>query len=197
MPRAQTRARSTRTKAIAQTTKTNAAQNAYGTPIRLTAASAQLARASNTSGRRRPSSVALTILSASVRLHEGERAATKCCQSAAAMPASASSRPRSGSEPAAGRAAPGQAEQGGEADGEKDQSLQHAPRARLHRERVLRDQRDGDRAEREQGDGGEQARDHRAAVAGRRPDRGRCRHSAAWAISSISTQAPSGSWATP
>ena len=113
------------------------------------------------------------------------------------MPASASSRP----SPAATRlpAAPRQARpsSGDEADGDEDQPLQHAPGARLHRERVLRDQRDGDGAERQQGDSGEQARDHRAAVAGRRPDRDRCGHSAAWAISSISTQAPSGSCATP
>ncbi len=148
-------------------------------------------------GQERSSWVAVTILSASVRLHDCERAATKYCHMAAAIPASASSRPRLADDATSGRVAPHETEQGAQADGEKDQPLQHAPRARLHGERVLRHQRDGDRAEREQGDGREQPRDHRPAVARRRQRHGGRGHSAAWAISSISTQAPSGSWATP
>src|SRR5678815_2294307 len=96
---------------------------------------------------------------------------------------------------AAGGAAPDEAEQRERTDRDEDQSLQHAPRAWLHSERMLRDEGGEDGAERGDGDEGERRR-ARSAAARRRP-RARRRHSAAWAISSISTQAPSGSWATP
>src|SRR5436190_1505842 len=96
---------------------------------------------------------------------------------------------------AAGRAAPHETEHGEDADRDEDEALQHAPGAGLHRERVLRDERGDDDAERERGDEREPASVRRSAAAGE--PRPRRRHSATWAISSISTQAASGSWATP
>jgi hypothetical protein len=127
-------------------------------------------------------------------LHDADFAATKCCHSAAARPAVASSRATAG-DAGSGRAAPDQAEQREDADRDEDQPLQHAPGAGLHRERVLRDEGGDDGAERGDGDEGEHA-----ARSTRRRGRGRARGAVirrTWAISSISTQAPSGSWATP
>ena len=105
---------------------------------------------------------------------------------------------------ASGRAAPDEAEQGEKAERDEDQPLQHAPRARLHAEAMLRDQRRGDRAERGEGAKGEQptvARPAGQRAEGGPPATGGVHSPAAdpatWAISSISTQAPSGSWATP
>src|SRR5678815_2294309 len=63
-------------------------------PNRSTAASAQVARASKTSGRSRSSWVAPTMRSARVRLHDADFAATKWCQNAVATPATARRRAR-------------------------------------------------------------------------------------------------------
>ena len=95
---------------------------------------------------------------------------------------------RSG-DASAGRAAPDDSEQRERGDRQEDDPLQDAPRARLHAERMLRHERCDDSADRCDGDEAEQRCRRTRQRAGP--------HSAACATSSISTQAPSGSCATP
>ena len=134
--------------------------------------------------------------SASVRLHDADFAATKCCHSAAAMPATASS---SANVPATRLPAGPRQTRPSTA---KTPIATKIRRCSTHQgqgcivERVLRDERGDDDAERR---ATATNANHGAFVAPppRARPRARRRHSAAWAISSISTQAPSGSWATP
>ena len=158
-----------------------------------TAASAQLARASNTSGSRRSSRRALTMRSASVRLHDADFAATKCCHSAAATPATREQQRDAAGDAAAGRrrARPGRARQTTPIATKIRRCSTHHGQGCMSND-VLRDQRGGDADERR-----DEREPARATQRSRGESRSRRRHSATWAISSISTQAPSGSCATP